>query len=77
MATDTKTGQCKVRISTRYCKGCGLCVSVCKFGQIKPGGPINELGYQTVVFEDSGQCTLCQNCVVVCPDAAVEIVDED
>lgn len=72
MATKTL----KVKVLTEYCKGCGLCVSVCKQGSLKLEGPINKMGYRTVVMTTPEQCTHCHNCVMMCPDAGIEIVEE-
>lgn len=70
----TKTAH--IKILTKYCKGCGLCVTFCKKGALKQEGPINEMGYKTVVLKVPEQCTLCQNCIVMCPDTAIEVDEE-
>jgi 2-oxoglutarate ferredoxin oxidoreductase subunit delta len=71
------TRPARIKVLTRYCKGCGLCVTVCKKGVIKQEGPINEKGYRTVIITRPEECTLCQNCLVMCPDAAIELIDND
>ena len=71
----TRTAQ--IKVLSKFCKGCGLCVTVCKKGSLQLEGPINELGYKTVIVTLPGECTLCKNCIVMCPDAAIELVEED
>ena len=67
----------KARILERYCKSCGLCVSVCAKNGIYISDEFNEMGYQVAKFRDDTQCTGCCNCAAMCPDAAIEIVAID
>ena len=74
----TKTARkTQIKILEKYCKGCGLCVTFCKKGVLAQEGPINEMGYQTIIVKAPEKCTLCKNCVVMCPDAAIEVQQED
>jgi len=67
----------KVRILSKYCKGCGLCVSACVRHGIEMSKQLNEQGYDVASFKPDSECTGCGNCAVMCPDAAIEIVELD
>ncbi|MCD6257777.1 electron transfer flavoprotein subunit alpha [Candidatus Aerophobetes bacterium] len=58
----------KIRVIEEKCTGCGRCVSVCSFSQIK-------------IENDKAQimqgCTFCGACVDVCPFDAIEIEKEE
>jgi len=64
----------RVRIVTKYCKGCGLCVEACEKGKLYIDRRPNEQGYMPSAVRDDVDCTGCQKCAVMCPDAAIEIV---
>ena len=38
---------------------------------------VNRRGVRVAVKREGVTCTGCLNCVLVCPDAAIEIVNED
>lgn len=66
-----------VRIHAEYCKGCRLCIEVCPRHKLALADVLNELGIQPVeVVADSAECTACMSCVLMCPDAAIEIIDK-
>ena len=64
-----------IEIRMEKCKGCGLCVAVCKKGNIVISeGDINALGYAPAKFEDpEGECTGCKMCAEVCPDCCITV----
>ena len=66
----------RVRILVKFCKGCGLCVSVCRKGCIEMSDVLSESGVTPVVVKDESKCTACCNCATICPDAAIEILEE-
>ena len=62
-----------IAVETTYCRGCGLCVSVCPKHSIALSEELNARGYKTAVVTDQGDCTGCCFCALVCPDAAIEV----
>lgn len=62
-----------IKIKTEGCKGCGLCVSVCKQEAIKLGELMNKKGYHYVVA-DQEKCVACGMCYRMCPDCCIEIL---
>ena len=64
-----------IEIRMEKCKGCGLCVAVCKKGNIVLSeGDINVQGYAPAKFDDpEGECTGCKMCAEVCPDCCITV----
>ncbi len=62
-----------IRILEEYCKGCGLCVSVCAKQNLEMSERVNDKGLRVVEVVDQERCTGCLNCALMCPDAAIEI----
>ena len=62
----------KIVVDTERCKGCQICVPVCKEGTIQMSKNLNSKGYQFAasINED---CTGCINCALVCPDGAISV----
>ncbi len=65
-----------VRLIKRYCKGCGLCVAFCKQGALKMSDEVGPQGFQIAQVVDPERCTGCAQCALMCPEAGVEIVEE-
>ena len=65
----------KIIIDADRCKGCLLCVEECKKAEIKQSEKINRFGYNIVEFKNCGECNACTLCAIVCPDAAIEVVE--
>ncbi len=61
-----------VKINKNRCKGCNLCISVCKFEALKLSKKLNKLGYYYIEPVNS-KCKGCKNCAIICPDFAIEI----
>ncbi len=61
-----------LKINKDRCKGCKLCISVCKFGALKVSENLNKLGYHYIQSVNS-KCKGCKNCAIICPDFAIEI----
>ena len=62
-----------VEIDQELCKECEICISFCPKDVISLSDKLNASGYLPVVFNDSGECTGCAICAVVCPEVAVEV----
>lgn len=62
----------KITINEFYCKGCGLCVSVCPKGiLVLDETRINLNGYHSSTVIDMDKCVACGSCTKMCPDAAI------
>ncbi|MGM9571362.1 MAG: ferredoxin family protein [bacterium] len=60
-------------ISPDLCKGCGLCPEKCPTKVIKWSEDLGIYGTPMVTSEVDG-CIACQNCQLVCPDAAIKVI---
>ena len=64
----------EVRILSKFCKGCALCVEFCPAEALAIDKKPNQFGVQQAYIVSGKRCTGCQRCVLICPDAAIEIV---
>ncbi len=65
----------RIIIDADRCKGCLICVEECPKEEIKLGKKINKTGYNIVEFRNAGGCNACTLCAIVCPDAAIEVIE--
>jgi 2-oxoglutarate ferredoxin oxidoreductase subunit delta len=65
----------KIKILINRCKACGLCIDVCKVKEIKMSKKFNKHGYNIAEFQNKGLCTACKLCSIVCPEAAIEVIE--
>lgn len=64
----------KIVVDETYCKGCGLCVSVCPKHIIKlDSEKLTPKGYHPAVLIDESECTGCATCALMCPDVAITV----
>ena len=63
----------KIKLNTKRCKGCYVCVSVCPVKALSPSGELGEQGYETVKVDEE-KCITCGSCYRMCPDYAIEIL---
>lgn len=66
-----------IAVETDYCKGCGLCVSVCPEDLLALSEERSASGYRTAFLGDADRCTGCCFCARMCPDVAIEVYRED
>ncbi len=65
-----------IEVTEIYCKGCGLCVSVCPQNSLElDQQKLTSKGYHPVSLV-SDNCTGCGICAVICPDAALTVYRE-
>ena len=58
-------------IDHKYCKGCGLCISVCPTGMLLfHDTPASRWGVE-VVADSPDYCICCGRCEINCPDFAI------
>jgi len=63
-----------VEISQEGCKGCGLCVTHCPVSCLEINtSDTNSFGLHYAVLAQPEKCIACQNCSVICPDAAITV----
>ena len=64
-----------VIIDTVYCKGCNLCIAVCKGKALSQGVTRNAKGYIAPQWAKQS-CTACMNCEITCPEMAITVEKE-
>lgn len=64
----------KVTFREEYCKGCGLCVSVCPQKIVSlDAGRMNEKGFRPATVIDMSKCLGCAMCATICPDCVIKV----
>ena len=64
----------RVIIDEAFCKGCGLCVSVCPVHILELDmAVITPKGYHPAHCIDESACTGCATCALMCPDVAITV----
>jgi 2-oxoglutarate ferredoxin oxidoreductase subunit delta len=66
-----------LRIDKERCKGCALCMAACARSLLKLSKRLNALGHHFAERAEEGQCVGCQQCAMICPEAAIEMEPED
>ncbi len=59
-------GKKKLVIEPSWCKGCGICVAFCPKKAL-------ELVKEKVRLREDGNCILCGQCELRCPDYAIHL----
>ncbi|MFC1914378.1 indolepyruvate ferredoxin oxidoreductase subunit alpha [Chloroflexota bacterium] len=62
-----------IEIDKELCKGCQICIFFCPKHLISISDKSNAGGYLPAVFNDSGECTGCAACALVCAEVAIEV----
>ncbi|MDF2567579.1 MAG: tungsten formylmethanofuran dehydrogenase [Oscillospiraceae bacterium] len=63
-----------VKIFSKKCKGCGLCVKVCPKKVLElSSGHLNDKGYTPCCVVSPEDCIGCGFCALMCPDCVIEI----
>ena len=64
----------RVSFDQKYCKGCGLCISVCPKKIIELDmSKVNSKGYNPAHVVRMEECIGCSSCALMCPDAGITV----
>ncbi len=61
--------QKSLKVDIDWCKGCGICVAFCP-------KDVLELKNNKVLIKRRGDCILCGQCEMRCPDYAIYLEEE-
>jgi 2-oxoglutarate ferredoxin oxidoreductase subunit delta len=63
-----------VTLEVDRCKGCALCVDVCRPGILQMSTTaFNAKGYRPIEVTDMDLCTGCNVCAITCPDVVFTV----
>ncbi len=65
----------KYSIDIEYCKGCGLCVTVCPKKVLEISSQVSSKGYFPAYQARPDDCVFCATCCRICPDVAITITE--
>ena len=64
----------RIIVDDSYCKGCGLCVTVCPRDVMElDQETLTSKGYHPARLTDESRCTGCALCAQICPDVAITV----
>jgi len=63
----------KIKINSKKCKGCQLCIAFCPKKNLKLDTKLGDAGIFPVIVIDENNCSGCGMCFQVCPDVCIEI----
>ncbi|TAL68137.1 MAG: ferredoxin [Bacteroidetes bacterium] len=63
----------EIYIDNELCKGCDICIELCRPNVFMKSGKINSRGYYVPVPASMNKCTGCMICELICPELAVII----
>lgn len=63
----------QAKINQEFCKGCGLCIYVCKKDVLEMGDGLNSKGSNYVIQKNPQNCIGCKACSTMCPEGAIEL----
>lgn len=69
----------RVKINRDLCKSCSLCIKFCPKKLFTLDSKLNKRGIEPAKFDEArcAECTGCTNCAIMCPDAAIEVIEVD
>ena len=66
----------RIVINSEWCKGCYLCVSTCPREVLDIDRARWTGSFHPVYVREIERCTACRNCELLCPDLAIEVIEE-
>ncbi len=66
----------RITINNNWCKGCHICVEVCPRDVLEVDGEAFVRGFHPVRVVRPEECTVCQQCELLCPDLAIFVEEE-
>jgi len=63
----------RVQVLEHFCKGCGICVDVCRHNALVMSDTLNSSGYYVAELTQPDACTSCRICALMCPDVALRV----
>lgn len=66
----------RIEINQAWCKGCYICINVCPRDVLDVNQDEWSGSFHPVYVKQIDRCTLCRNCELLCPDLAIEVIDE-
>ncbi len=70
------TGNVKIQVDDKLCKGCYYCVDVCPKKVLVKSKKMGPKGYIVVEVEKPEECIECRLCEKICPDFAISVHDD-
>jgi 2-oxoglutarate ferredoxin oxidoreductase subunit alpha len=67
----------RISINEDWCKGCHICVQVCPRDVLEVDQEAYLRGFHPVRVARPEDCTVCQQCELLCPDLAITVQDEE
>ena len=67
----------RVVLNADWCKGCHICVAVCPHKVLEVDEDSYLRGFHPVCVARPEDCTVCQQCEMLCPDLAIMVTEED
>lgn len=65
----------RIVVDDRFCKGCGLCISMCPKKIIElDASRLTPKGYHPARCVKPESCIACASCYMICPDVAITVV---
>ena len=69
-------GALHIEINRAWCKGCLICVSACPRQVLGVDNTQWTGSFHPVYVAQLERCTVCRNCELLCPDLAIEVIEE-
>lgn len=65
-----------LRINTKWCKGCNICIHICPVNALMESEKINQRGIYPPKLKKEDLCIRCRLCELHCPDLAIFVIKD-